>query len=128
MTTTTTTTENTTISPPPRKGGYYMRPRFGYIVHEFETAQRRVLVGEPKIYQGWTNFKKDHGELFPTQQSLYDHMRRRLVMRKTIKPGLRDHIYVERIKFRTPVWIQRSVKKKKTKETKNVETNETKQS
>ena len=101
---------NTTAFP---KGAFYMRPRYGYILHEFATAKRLKPVGKPHLYRGWTEFKAAWGTDFPTQQSLYDHIKRRCVQkRKTLRGVVRDHLYVERLRFNVPVYIARTIRKK----------------
>ena len=94
-------------------GTYYMRPRLSYVVHHFHTPNRQILKSM-EIFRGWVAFKNAHGNIFRTQDSLYDHIRRhnKLPLKPFAnKTDPRACFHIQKCKVLVPVYIKRSRKK-----------------
>ena len=93
-----------------RSGAYYMRLRYVYTVHEWETRYRKIPRGPMKIYRGWKDLSKALPQ-FQSQQNLYDFVRRHCARLTPLPPTVsakRGNMYIQRVKMLVPVFIHRS--------------------
>jgi len=118
-------------------GKHYFRQRQVYIVYEFASSRREVIVSQPKIYRSYDDLKKDLGDVFPTGRSLLkfirNHCERTAKHLPRTPAGVpsrrRECLHIQRTRIDCPVFTRYATKKEtetKMCETKTPETKESK--
>ena len=99
----------------PQLGAYYMRPRRLIYVFRYKTCRRDVPDGAPLVFRNYAALSThaEMGVLFPTRSSLTDFRRRNCRKRTPLRRGPRAHLFVERLPGLVPVWVKRTIRKKK---------------
>ena len=118
-------------------GKHYFRPRQVYIVYEFASSRREVIVSQPKIYRNYDELKKDLRDIFPTARSLLkfirNHCERTAKHRPRTPAGVprcrRECLHIQRTRIDVPIftrYVTKNNDETKETETKEIETKESK--
>ncbi len=119
------------------EGKHYFRQRHVYIVYEFASCRREVLVAPAKIYRNYDELKKDLAAVFPTSRSLLKYIRNHCQKTSKHRPRTpagvprcrRECLHIQRTRIDCPVFTRYATKKEtetKMCETKTPETKESK--
>jgi hypothetical protein len=105
------------IATPPEKsvkGKIYMKRRCAYIIHIFDSVDRRKVKEMPRIYLNYDEvLESDLGEYFPKAHVFYNHIKKRCDINRGFSRKKLDFIYIQKLYMKAPSYVYYNKKSKR---------------